>query len=61
MKLRLTGLPKEISKMMSLLQKLYVYDDIDLISISDVYPCRNSKEERLYVEVKVSTEKNSTI
>lgn len=61
MKIRLTGLPKEITEMMSLLQKLYVYDDIDMISISDVYPCRNSKEERLYIEVKISTKKNSII
>jgi hypothetical protein len=47
-KIRLTGLPAEVTDGIERLQKVF-----EVVSVSDPYPCRGlSRQVRVYVEVR---------
>ncbi len=46
-KIRLVGLPEVVQKMI----EQYRNKGFNIISVSDIYPCKNSKEVRVYVTI----------
>ncbi|WP_329258740.1 hypothetical protein OG417_21325 [Actinoallomurus sp. NBC_01490] len=46
MKIRVTGLPAEVTDAVERLRQV-----LEVVSVSDPYPCRNSTRVHVYVEV----------
>ena len=61
MQMRIMGMPEEIDKFVDYLKNLEDLGEIDLISVSNFYPNRNSKEVRNYIKLELNKEANEVL
>lgn len=55
------GMPEEIDKFVDYLKNLEDLGEINLISVSNFYPNRNSKEVRNYIKLELNKEANEIL
>ena len=61
MQMRIMGMPEEIDKFVDYLKNLEDLGEINLISVSNFYPNRNSKEVRNYIKLELNKEANEIL
>lgn len=61
MQMRIMGIPEEIDKFVDYLKNLEDLGEIELISVSNFYANRNSKEVRSYIKIELNKEANEIL